>query len=254
MNCDDVRALLHPYTDGELELVRHLEVERHLARCPACAERERALRSLRETVSDAAPRYTAPAALRERVRLALNPAVATPPRRRRLGRPVALAACVLLLMVASATMGLLVGRGRSAEDRTAEAVAVAHTRSLITGHATSVASSDRHTVKPWYQGKIDVAPPVPDLTAAGFPLTGGRLDYLTDRPVAALVYARRLHVITVFLWPGRAADEPPRASARQGYHLRSWHQSGLNVWAVSDLGDEELDTFVRAFRESVSAP
>src|SRR5205823_2962408 len=182
----------------ELDLVRHVQVERHLAGCGECADRERGLRALREAVASGVPYHRAPDALRARLQAAPPPPAAPAGRRRR--RPsawfAATAAGVALVTGAALTAGVLVSRsGASAEDRLAEQVVAGHVRSLQVAHLTDVASSDRHTVKPWFRGKVDFAPPVPDLAPHGYVLSGGRLDYLAGRPVAALVYHRRDHAI-----------------------------------------------------------
>ncbi|HET6572038.1 MAG TPA: anti-sigma factor [Fimbriiglobus sp.] len=253
MRCQDVLPLLHPYADRELDVVRHVEVETHLRGCAVCAEREGRLRSLRAAVSAPALYHQAPAGLRVRVRSAVLPAA----RRRRPSRHlVAVAAAVVLLVGASAAVGIILSRaGVSPDDRLAERVVASHVRSLQVDHLTDVASSDRHTVKPWFRGKLDFSPPVPDLAPQGYPLAGGRLDYLTDRPVAALVYHRRLHAINLFTWPADGdGDTPPRALARHGFNVRIWQRAGMTFWAVSDLNDEEFDEFVRLYRERAAVP
>jgi anti-sigma factor RsiW len=252
MTCRDLQHLLQPYSDGELDLVRRIEIEEHLTGCAACAEQDKRLRSLRAAVSSPSFYYRAPAALRARIHSSAPPV--TGGRRRSAVRLTAAAAGVLFLMAASATVGMLLSRvGTSPDDRLAELVVAGHVRSLQADHLKDVASTDRHTVKPWLVGKLDFSPQVPDLSQEGYTLSGGRLDYLADRPVAALVYYRARHAINLFTWP--AANDESRAVqalSRQGFHIRYWQQSGMTYWAISDLNDRELDEFVRLFKEHSS--
>lgn len=254
MKCRDVQHLLHPYSDGELDLVRHVEIEKHLAECAECAEKEKHLGALRATVSSPSLYHRASAALRTRIQLVTPPVT----RGRRVSKQfAATAAGVLLLVGASATIGMLLSKTRtSADDRVVEQVVAGHVRSLQVEHATDVASSDRHTVKPWFRGKLDFSPHVPDLSPQGFSLSGGRLDYLADRPVAALVYYRQLHPINVFIWPSANANDEERVGrkiSRQGFQIRYWQRYGMTYWAISDLNDHEIDDFVRLFREQSPA-
>ncbi len=247
MTCRDVHKLLQPYSDGELDLVRHLEIEQHLAQCAACTDQEKNLRSLRTALSSPALYHRAPATLRVRVQRA----TASSARQRTWLRRTAVAATILLLMGAAATIAALWPRPQpAAQDRLAEWVVAGHVRSLQVNHLKDVRSSNRHEVKPWFDGKLDFSPQVPDLSSQGYVLSGGRLDYLADRPVAALVYQRRIHRINVFTWPAVNDEEKPvQALSRQGFHLRSWQRAGMTWWAISDLNDQELDEFVRLFQE-----
>jgi len=255
MNCQDVQNLLHPYSDGELDLVRNLEIEQHLSTCPACAEQEKSLQSLRAVLSAPSLYYVAPAALRTRLQVAPASSSAVV-ERQRFARGenwmwATIAAGILLLVGVSVTLGVLLSRTtETAGGRLENWVIASHVRSLQVSHLTDVVSSDRHTVKPWFRDKLDFSPQVPDLSAEGFPLSGGRLDYLDERPVAALVYQRGKHALNVFTWPaGENGDKPVLDFSRQGFHLRVWQHSGMNYWAISDLNDEDLDQFVRLFQE-----
>ena len=252
MRCRDVQHLLHPYSDGELDLIRQVEIEEHLSDCAECAELEKHLRSLRAALSSPSLYHRAPAGLRTRIQLAMP--LATRRKRRLAVRLAALAAGILVLAGVSLTIGTLLSRAASsAEDRFAERVVVSHVRSLQVEHLTDVVSSKGPVVKPWFLGKLDFSPQVPDLSEQGYALTGGRLDYLADRPVAALVYHRRLHVINVFIWPAvNDEEEAVLRFSRQGFHIRYWQHSRMTYWTISDLNDQELDDFVRLFEEHSS--
>jgi anti-sigma factor RsiW len=249
MRCREAQDLLHSYSDGELDVLRHVQIEEHLGECPECAKQVEHLRLLRTAISSASLYQRAPAALRARVQLAAPPI--SPGRRRPSLRMFALAAGILLLIGASATIGLLVFRaGTDAEDRLAEWVVASHVRSLQVEHLTDVVSSDQHTVKPWFRGKLDFSPLVVDLSPQGYALSGGRLDYLAGRPVAALVYFRRSHAINLFIWPaGNDKETAVRALSRQGFQIRNWQRSGMIYWAISDVNDQEIDEFVRLLQQ-----
>ncbi len=251
MTCPDVQALLHGYLDGELDLVSALRLERHLQDCPACGEAYQRLRALQGALRSAPLRWGAPSALEGRVRSVLResgrPPLRFPLSRKRLG--VAAAAALLALAGWALARAWL---APGADDLLAQQVIAAHVRSLLAERRVDVISSDRHTVKPWYQGRLDFPPEVPDLEAEGFHLLGGRLDYLSERPVAALVYQRRKHLISLFTWPAaEEGNQPPRAATRQNQHVVRWAQGGMNYWAVSDLNAEELWQFAEAVRAAV---
>jgi len=246
MNCQQAKPLIDPYADGELEASAVLELEQHLHGCSACQHAWRNLQALKKALKQDALYFSAPRELRQRIKSEL-PSKAAPP------RPAwnwgwltgalsgAAAVCVALLLT------LMVTRP-SSEGQLAREIVSSHIRSLMASHALDVASSDQHTVKPWFNGKLDFSPPVKDLTAQEFPLLGGRLDYLGGRSVAALVFQRQKHVINLFIWPGKEADSNPAAfSSRQGYHLVHWSQGGMILWAVSDLNEKELVEFARDF-------
>jgi anti-sigma factor RsiW len=203
-----------------------------------------------------ASRYTAPPGLAARIGDALqNDAPANVAAMRlRAAQPTspwrsfAMAACLLLAVgLSSGTTWYFAASEQ--QDVVAQQVVASHVRSMLGDHLTDVASSDHHTVKPWFGGKLDLSPPVVDLTTQGFPLVGGRLDYLDRRPVAALVYRHNQHVINVFVWPEQGVAVPRATpAALQGYQLRHWRQGDLTFWAVSDLNPTELDGFEKILR------
>ena len=159
-----------------------------------------------------------------------------------------LVAAVLLLAVGSLAVvaGILIQSSNEPTDRLANWVMAAHIRSLQAEHLIDVTSADTHTVKPWFRGKLDFSPLVPNLTQQGFELIGGRLDYLDDRPAAGLVYRHGKHVINVFTWPATDGQNTAiHRQSRQGFNIRNWQESGMNYWAISDISDDQLDQFVQ---------
>jgi anti-sigma factor RsiW len=217
-----------------------MEVDEHLRQCQACAAVHGSHRALSSALA-AGPLYlTAPPSLRRRVRASLQGSAAASPwsRVRSLQWVGAGLAAIALALVA----GPMLSR-RVQADPIAQELVSAHIRSLMASHLTDVASSDRHTVKPWFAGKLDFSPPVVDLSEAGFPLAGGRLDYIGGRPVAALAYRRGEHVINLFVWPASEASTHETIRSRQGYNVVSWSRDGTSYWAVSDLNAMELRRF-----------
>ena len=240
MNCDDIRQVLDAYVDGELGAERCLEFEAHQAGCPHCTGALQMRRALHEAVAGQASYYRAPRALRERIAAQLG----EPERRvRRSWIPWAVAAAAVMAVSVLGTWKLLT-RG----DALAGEIVSSHVRSLMAEHLTDVRSSDQHTVKPWFAGKVDFAPETPDLARRGFPLAGGRLDYIGGRPVAAVVYRRGQHVINVFLWPAAGAGTQPRAQQVRGFNLVRWTHGGLSYSAVSDLNGRELQELAALLR------
>ncbi|HJQ27339.1 MAG TPA: anti-sigma factor [Blastocatellia bacterium] len=244
MRCDDMQELISPFVDGELGLLTAVEVERHLQDCAICSREYESHRALRAALRADGQLYVkAPAQLGKRVQAAVRQAAKGEAGARRPSWQWLSAAAAALLIAGAVAVTLLATR--SERDRLAGEVIASHVRSLMASHLTDVPSGDQHTVKPWFNGKLDFSPPVKDLASEGFPLLGGRLDYLDGRAVAAVVYQRRQHTINVFIWP--AATERGNAAgemSRQGYNLIHWATAGMSYWAVSDLNSAELRQFV----------
>jgi anti-sigma factor RsiW len=252
MNCRQARMLMHAYIDGEIDLARALAIERHVRSCSDCTRAHRELLALRSAIASGALYHQAPADLSGRIRAALprDQHAASTPRQSWLARVGAFAgALAVVALVAAVVLLARAGQITSADDRLADEVLASHVRSLMADHLTDVASSDQHTVKPWFDGKLDFSPGVEDLRQQGFPLIGGRLDYLGNRPVAAVAYMRRRHVINLFIWPTNADDTAAQPSSQQGYHLLHWRQAGMTYWAVSDVGLDELQAFVQLVQQ-----
>ena len=200
-------------------------------------------------ISEGGARYTAPLELHRRIETALPQPQRAVPNRRAVLRGFALGSAVSAI---AATGLVAIVLRNDDEARIQSEIVSAHLRSLQAGHLTDVVSTDRHTVKPWFNGKLDVAPPVIDLTAQGFTLIGGRLDYIDARPVGAVVYRRRQHVINLFVAQTASTERrAARITALQGFNVRRWSDHGLNYWAVSDLGADELADFGEKFEATM---
>ena len=243
-------AQLDAYLDGELAAPDAAELEAHLRACPECSRLERRRRAVSAAVREQVLRFPAPDTLRARVRAAVRADVNRTARHRSYWPALAVAASLAVVSLGSWQVALR----RATSDALADQVLGSHVRSLMPGHLTDVQSTDQHTVKPWFNGKLDFSPPVYDFAGRGFPLIGGRLEYVAGRPVAALVYGRRQHLINVFLWPteqGRSGG--PTATTRQGYHLLHWTTPAYSYWVASDLGLPELRDFAALLERGDSA-
>ena len=250
MNCNETKEIIHGYLDGEVDPIRSTTIEQHLKDCAACAAAYREQQSLRTVIAQGSLYFNAPKGLEKRVRSAVRQA-SKAEGRTEFRRPrwtwtwptilSPLAATALLLVIA-----LPILNRHSADDRLTREIVAAHVRSLMadTSHLTDVASSDQHTVKPWFTGKLNFSPPVTDLASQGFPLLGGRLDYIEEHPVAALVYQRRKHFINLFIWPEKSGSSGELRTP-QGYNVIHSNHEGMTYWAISDMNSGELREFVK---------
>jgi anti-sigma factor RsiW len=243
MNCDRVRPLIDAYTTDELDLSAALEVSEHLEQCAVCATELKTIQDLRGVIRRPSLRYDAPPELRARLAVARQQNVGRHSRFRRLAIAAAIAALLLLPW-----LGIYWNALRANTSRLADDVTSSHIRSLMSDHLLDVPSTDQHTVKPWFNGKLDFSPTVVDLASDGFPLIGGRLDYIGGRSVAAVVYKRNKHTINLFLWPTASPDSQPTKSRHNGYNLFIWNRAGMTCCAVSDLNAPELEQFVQLLR------
>ena len=275
MNCEETTKLMDGYLDGELDAITNQAIEQHLRECHNCDQAYKTQRSLIRAIGNATPYYKAPSELRERIQSSLRKEIAEQSNGSGIpvdARPIIakeqtesrsilfgtswnwLALAAAIVFAAVIVWNVVPRLQRPAADQfLATQLIAGHVRSLMANHLTDVASSDQHTVKPWLDAKLDFAPAVVDLSTDGFPLIGGRLDYLDNRPVAALIYGRRKHFINLFVWPaGSSTIGAANAMSHQGYQLLHWVDSDFNYWAVSDVNANDLQTFKNKFEEQTS--
>jgi anti-sigma factor RsiW len=249
MSCDRADTVLHGYFDNELDALGAAEFERHLEQCSECVDALEALKSLRSSMNSAQLYEKPPVSFRKKVVADLgsaSPVLIVPTRTP--WRWLAVAA-TLLLFAYTAWQVVSVRRVDNYETVLATEVVDAHLRSLQPGHLTDVVSSDQHTVKPWFDGKLDFSPPVRDFADQGFPLQGGRLDVVHGRAIAVLVYGRRKHLVNVFIWPTSEQDASPRVGSCQGYQWINWSKGGMQFCVVSDAAPSGLEQLQRLFAE-----
>jgi len=236
MTCREAGPLLHARLDNELDMAGSASIDLHLSDCRACAAQYAALQNLHEEIAAADLAY-APGPALER-----NFLRETSPSRFWNWRWVAAAAAMVLIV----SVSILRTGGRT--DPIADEILDNHLRALQAVHQVDVPSSDQHTVKPWFQGKTDFSPPVPDLTKEDFILVGGRLEVLHQQPAAAIVYRRRQHIINLYVLPSAGSDSKPELRDLGGYHLLHWMQNNMSYWAVSDVNPTDLQAFANLIR------
>ncbi|HEV2983530.1 MAG TPA: anti-sigma factor [Vicinamibacterales bacterium] len=241
MTCHEVGRLLDAYIDNEIALAESASLQEHRTSCVACSRRVAERESLGRLVRGL-PYHGAP----HRLRAAITTVRTRPqsgPRR------LALAAVVTMGVSLGGLTTVRMVRARQTVDTTAtivEGLVDSHVRALMADHLFDVRSTDQHTVKPWFLGRLDSSPPVEDLASVGFPLVGGRLDYVAGRPAATLIYQRRQHAINLFVWPESSGTMRENVRSTRGFQLRHWSSRGMSFWAISDLNHAELAAFERA--------
>ena len=243
MTCEDLGRALDAYVDGECDRDTTTAIGRHVAECAVCRQRLATYETIARLVRSA-PYYPAPDRLRTRVS---NVAAKSRPKWH------------LATWAAAAAVAIGIGGGlvslRSIQkvgvgsDTIADEVVTDHIRSLMADHLFDVRSTDQHTVKPWFLGKLDFSPPVTDLAALGFPLVGGRLEYVAGHPAAALVYQRQKHTINLLVWPSADSGSAATVRSLRGFHVEHWVRDGMAFWAVSDLNTTELTAFAHALQQ-----
>ena len=255
MRCAECTELLSAYMDDELARDEQQAVHDHLATCADCAREERALALTSRRIKDNLMKHATPDVLKARIRSSLaredafTPAPPLPAARPVWPRWPTLVAAGLVVAVASSALTATLTRQTMADNAIAGAIADAHIRSLMPGHLTDVVSTDQHQVKPWFNGRVDLSPAVPNLDSAGFLLTGGRVDYIAGRAIPVVTYTRRQHVINVFAEPADGRSSSARET-RNGYHMIEWQNGGFDYWAVSDLNSAELEQFIALFKRA----
>jgi anti-sigma factor RsiW len=244
--CVDQELLLGGLVDNELDAANVAMVEAHVARCEGCREELERLQAVRNLLRSEGVRHSAPASLSRRI--ASMPELAAPraSNDNRLLRW--LGPGVIGALAASLALVTLMPPG--ADSVVEQEIVSSHVRSLQPGHLTDVQTTNQHIVKPWFNGRIDFSPPVPELADQGFPLAGGRLDSINGKTVAAIVYHRRLHTVNLFIWPARDAAE--RSFVKDGFTVKEWSRNGLRFAAVSDIAPAELQQFHKLFEQRSS--
>jgi anti-sigma factor RsiW len=249
MTCKETKNLLNAYVDGELDSAGSLAVESHMQSCASCLTDVEKLHALASAIENGSLRFKAPPGLKRNVQAAIRAAHPATKNSLFQWRRASVAASAVLIIVLT-WAGAARWMKSSGETQLVDDIVSSHVRSMMANHITDVSSSDSHTVKPWFGGKLDYSPPAKDLTEQGFRLIGGRLDYLDNRPVVALIYQRSQHVINLFVWPSnRSAFREPQQLARQGYNLIHWTRSGMTYWLISELNLTELNECARLLKE-----
>jgi len=251
ISCADFAPLAVRMIDGEVAVDERARAEAHLITCDDCRAELASQTELSRLVKNGLARYSAPDVLKARIHSALleeSGETPVPLKPRRSPRSLPLMAAGIALLVATNVVTFSVTRATHGDVSTLDGVLASHVRSLLPGHLLDVVSTDQHNVKPWFNGRTAMSPPVPSLEAADFHLVGGRLDYVAQHPAAAVVYSRRLHMINVFAWASSEPDASESTRTSRGYHLVTWRGSGIEFWVVSDLNLTELHAFAKAYR------
>jgi anti-sigma factor RsiW len=250
MNCQECYDYIDAYIDNELDVAATILVKQHLRDCSRCQQLLEARKVVGALLDNPQVRFEVPDSLLGKVQSVLP--ASRPDVKRRSGNrfvipwfsvPLAMAAAIAVML---GLVFLNQGRmfDRSSGNALAQDAISSHVRSLLAAHLLDVPSTDQHTVKPWFDGKLKFSPPVHDFAERGFRLTGGRLDYFNGREVAALVYQRKLHVINLFIWPSESGRNTAAESfTKDGYNVSHWDRDGFTFWAVSDVNAEDLSAF-----------
>ena len=253
MNCEAAKPFLDSYADGELDLVNHVKIEEHLGDCFNCDVNYKDLKLLKDTLAeDRSLYFRAPDGLRRSIRTSLRETDHEPLENKFLfWRWTPVFAALGIAVITLLSVFTFFRPAANSEDVLAKEMVSAHIRSTMVGdpHLMDVPSTDQHTVKPWFEGKLDFSPPVVDLGPQGFTLVGGRLDYAGGRAIAAIVYKRRQHVINLFIYPETATSVGETLS-KQGFNIVRWNKAGMTFWAVSDLNAGELQQFSELLKNS----
>ena len=245
--CPDKAMLLQGLLDAELDAANTVAAEAHLKTCEGCHEEFLQLQAFREAIQAPGVAYRAPDSLRARLDAALQAEAAPAPAAQRGPRRRAPWLASGGITAIAASVALVVLPPQMAQASLDRQLVASHVRSLLANHLTDIATSNQHVVRPWFNGKVDIAPPAPELADQGYPLVGGRLDYIEGRVAPAIVYRRHLHTINLFVLPQGHGPAGPRTARRDGYSLVEWTQGGLRFAAVSDIDLSDLKQFQAAF-------